>query len=73
MSTTRGLYVQRYDGSGEIHSVQVRDSAGGEYPWEPQTYLNRGCEPPIESLPESSEYFAAHQRNSDRDAKGGDR
>lgn len=48
MSTTRGLYVQRYDGSGEIHSVQVRDSAGGEYPWEPQTYLNR-----IESLPKS--------------------
>jgi hypothetical protein len=73
MSTTRGLYVQRYAESAAIHTVQVRDSAGGEYAWEPQTYVQRGCEPPIDSLPESSEYFSSLQRNSGEDASSGDR
>ena len=66
MSTTIGLYVQRYAESGEIHTVQVRDSAGGEYPWEPTIYLQRGCKPPIGSLPELSEYLAKQQSNSER-------
>ncbi|GAB6849151.1 hypothetical protein JCM10599A_29550 [Paraburkholderia kururiensis] len=48
---TRGLYVQRLE-SGAIHGVQVRDDVGTEWTVEPGVYINRGYEPPIDTLPD---------------------
>lgn len=55
MSTTKGLYVQRLD-NGEIHGVQVKDSAGNDRSVTPDVYVARGYEPPLESLPNIADY-----------------
>lgn len=54
---TRGLYVQRLD-SGEIHTVQVDDGVGNQYPMEPGVYITRGYLPPIEALPNIDDYVS---------------
>lgn len=52
---TRGLYVQRLS-TGVIDSVQVVDDADMERPVPPELYIDRGYEPPIESLPDLKDY-----------------
>ena len=52
---TCGLYVQRLS-TGDVHSVQIKDDAGMEWPVDPSVYITRGYEPPIDSLPDLEEY-----------------
>ncbi len=54
-SSYRGLYVQRLS-DGTIHSVQVVDAGGNSIPLDPDTYIQRGVEPPIDHLPDIYEY-----------------
>lgn len=58
MSSYTGLYVQRLD-NGTVFSVQVVDTAGNSLPLEPDTYVQRGIKPPIESLPDQKDYKPA--------------
>lgn len=51
---TKGLYVQTLGKT--IHSVQVEDSAGNSWPLEPQQYIAREHQPPIEDLPTQETY-----------------
>jgi hypothetical protein len=51
MSSYTGIYVQRLS-SGEIHSVQVKDTAGNSIPLDPAVYVQRGIQPPIDQLPD---------------------
>lgn len=55
MSSYTGLYVQRLS-TGQIHGVQVRDTAGTDVPLDPTEYRARGIQPPIEELPDLEEY-----------------
>lgn len=57
MSSYRGLYVQRLE-NGEIDSVQVVDPLGNSLPLEPQKYIERQINPPIEELPDIDGYRA---------------
>jgi hypothetical protein len=52
----RGLYVQRYS-NGQIHGVQVVDTAGNENSLDPSIYRARGISPPLEELPDIDDYF----------------
>ncbi|RUO44513.1 hypothetical protein [Idiomarina aquatica] len=54
-SSYKGLYVQRFS-DGIIHSVQVVDSGGNSIPLEPQTYIDRDVQPPIDELPDLEDY-----------------
>ena len=54
-SSYKGLYVQRLS-DGTIHSVQVVDTGGNSIPLNPDIYIQRGVEPPIEQLPDIDEY-----------------
>lgn len=51
MSSYTGLYVQRLS-NGKIDSVQVVDPFGNSRPLDPETYIERQIEPPIEQLPD---------------------
>lgn len=51
MSDYKGLHVQRLT-DGSVFAVQVRDSHGNENSLDPNTYVQRGIEPPLESLPD---------------------
>lgn len=51
---TKGLYVQALN--GVIHSVQVEDSTGMQWPLNPQQYAARGHQPPIDELPTLETY-----------------
>lgn len=55
VSSYKGLYVQRLN-DGTIDSVQVVDPGGNSIPLDPQTYVNRQVEPPIEELPDLESY-----------------
>lgn len=57
MSSYTGLYVQRLS-TGQIHSVQVRDTGGNALPLDPHEYIRRGINPPIEQLPDQDAYHA---------------
>lgn len=50
MSDYKGLYVQRLT-DGSIFAVQVKDLHGNENSLDPNTYVQRGIEPPLDSLP----------------------
>jgi hypothetical protein len=50
-----GLYIQKLT-SGEIVSVQVRDTAGIDLPLSPEDYRARGIQPEIERLPDLATY-----------------
>lgn len=54
-SSYKGLYVQRAS-DGVIHSVQVVDSGGNSIPLDPQIYIDREVEPPINELPDLEQY-----------------
>lgn len=54
-SSYKGLYVQRLSG-GIIHSVQVVDPGGNSIPLDPQTYIDREVQPPIDELPDLDDY-----------------
>ena len=56
MSSYTGLYVQRLS-TGQIHSVQVRDTAGMDMALDPSVYQQRGILSPIEELPDMEEYL----------------
>lgn len=58
MTSYTGLYVQRLS-TGQIHGVQVVDTAGSDYSIDPQTYISRGVQPPIEELPDLDMHLAA--------------
>jgi hypothetical protein len=60
-STYQGLYVQRYD-NGQIHNVQVTSPGGASIPLDPDDYVARGIEPPMEELPDAAEYFKQRQK-----------
>lgn len=57
MTSYKGLYVQRLP-DGVIFNVQV-EYQGGEIGLEPQTYIGRGAQPPIDQLPDVGEYLKA--------------
>lgn len=57
MSSYTGLYVQRLE-SGEIHGVQVVDHFGNSLSLEPEIYIQRQINPPINTLPNIDEYKA---------------
>ncbi len=50
LSSYTGLYVQRLN-DGTVYSVQVTDPYGNELPLNPQDYIDRGIQPPIDQLP----------------------
>ncbi|SES30053.1 hypothetical protein SAMN04487958_1132 [Vreelandella subterranea] len=52
-SSYKGLYVQR-DERGEIISVQVVDTGGNSLPLDPEIYIEREVEPPIDELPDQA-------------------
>jgi len=54
-SSYKGLYVQR-SSDGAILSVQVVDTGGNSLPLDPQSYIDREVEPPIEELPDLESY-----------------
>lgn len=54
-SSYTGLYVQRLK-DGTIVNVQVVDTAGGNYALDPHIYIQRGCKPPIDELPDLADY-----------------
>lgn len=51
---TKGLYVQTL--GKMIHGVQVEDSAGNSWSIEPQDYIARGHQPPLDELPTLETY-----------------
>lgn len=55
-SSYRGLYVER-NSNGQIHNVQVADPSGNSIPLNPDVYLERDVNPPMESLPDAEGYF----------------
>ncbi len=57
MSSYTGLYVQRLE-SGEIHGVQVVDPFGNSLSLEPEIYIQRQINPPINTLPNIDDYKA---------------
>lgn len=54
-SSYKGLYVQRLT-DGKVHSVQVVDTAGNSIPLDPEIYIERDVEPPIDQLPDIDQY-----------------
>lgn len=54
MSEYKGLYVQRLT-DGSVFAVQVKDPYGNETSLDPNTYVQRGIEPPLDSLPDKKE------------------
>lgn len=56
MAAYTGLYTQHLS-NGAVHGVQVRDTAGNDLSIDPQTYVQRGVQPPIDHLPSEDEYF----------------
>lgn len=51
-----GLYVQRLS-NGEIFNVQVQDEQGlNSWTLTEQEYVQRGCHPEIETLPDLENY-----------------
>jgi hypothetical protein len=54
-SSYRGIYVQRY-ADGIIHNVQV-EAPGTFTPMDPTTYVRRGIQPPMDSLPDVEDYL----------------
>lgn len=60
-SSFKGLYVQRL-GGGVIHSVQVVDLAGISLPLDPMAYVDRGIQPPIDSLPDVEQYHELQKK-----------
>jgi hypothetical protein len=60
MSSYTGLYVQRLE-SGQIHAVQVRDTAGNELSIDPSTYEQRSVQPPLHALPDLATYQRQQQ------------
>lgn len=53
---TKGLYVQTLT-DGAVHSVQVEDSTGMQWPLDPGQYNARGHQPPIDELPTLETYI----------------
>lgn len=51
MTSYIGLYVQRLE-DGTIHGVQVVDTGGNSLSLDPEIYIQRGIEPPIDQLPD---------------------
>lgn len=54
MSEYTGIYVQRLS-DGSIYAIQVRDPHGNETSLDAATYVQRGIEPPIDSLPDKGQ------------------
>ena len=54
-SSYKGLYVQRFE-DGTIYGVQVVDPGGNSISLDPNTYIERGVNPPIEQLPDQENY-----------------
>jgi len=54
-SSYKGLYVQRLN-NGKIYSVQVVDPGGNSISLEPDIYIQREVQPPIDELPDKDEY-----------------
>jgi hypothetical protein len=50
MSEYTGIYVERLS-DGSIYAVQVRDPHGNETSLDPKTYVQRGIQPLLNSLP----------------------
>lgn len=59
---TKGLYVQTHNGE-VIHSVQVEDSTGMQWPLDPQEYAARGHQPLIDQLPTLEIYTVNNKVN----------
>lgn len=55
-SSDMGLYVQRRN-DGTIHSVQVRDPYGHTLAMDPDLYVARDVQPPLEQLPDIEDYL----------------
>jgi hypothetical protein len=53
-SSYTGICVYRHPTSGEVTDVQVRDTGGNELPLPIEDYIERGVEPPWQSLPDCS-------------------
>lgn len=54
-SSYTGLYVQRLN-DGAIHNVQVVDAGGHSIPLNPNEYIARGVQPPIDQLSDLEDY-----------------
>ena len=55
-SSYMGLYVQRLS-DGTIRSVQVRNPYGHSFAMDPDLYLARDVQPPMEQLPDVEDYL----------------
>lgn len=55
MSSYTGLFVYRSE-NGEIDSVQVSDPHGNSLSLDIDTYIERGIQPPFDSLPDQNEF-----------------
>ncbi len=58
MSSYTGLYVQHLE-NRKIDSIQVVDPFGNSLSLEPETYIERQINPPIDKLPDIESYRAA--------------
>ena len=54
-SSYTGIFVQK-DSSGNIHTVQVKDTTGTSLPLDIDVYISRGIKPPADKLPDVKEF-----------------
>jgi hypothetical protein len=66
VSVYTGLYVQCLE-DGTIDTVQAVDTAGNEFPLDPDIYISRGAKPDIDMLPDRKDYFLMKEKQKDKE------